>query len=113
MLRRRHHSTLAVATYACAVALVSPAVGVASGIRECGDVTANYPRAGVYNVTSRVTRCSRARNVAVRWYFRGQHSPLGYRCRKRTVSGSWDVRCTADGGRVVRFQYYVSPLTAR
>jgi hypothetical protein len=111
MLRHRHRLTLAVAmaVAACAVEVPAPAVAVASRIRECGDVTANYPRAGVYNVTSRVTRCSRARNIAVRWYFRGQHSALGYRCRKRTMTGSWDVRCTASGGRIVRFQYYVSP----
>src|SRR4051812_15973170 len=89
--------------------LGTPAVSQAARIRECGDVTANYPRAGAYNVTSRVTSCRRARNVATRWYFRSQHSPLGYRCRVRRLAGSWDVRCTATRGRVVRFQYFVAP----
>jgi hypothetical protein len=91
------------------LALAGPASADAAPIRECGDATANYPRAGAYNITSRVAGCSVARNVAVRWYFRGERSPRGYRCRVRRLSGSWDVRCTASAGRVVRFQYFIAP----
>lgn len=76
---------------------------------HCGDAPANYPRAGVYNVTTQVTRCYVARNIAVRWYFRNQHSPMGYRCRAHRIADRGVVRCTHPGGRVVRFEYYVSP----
>ena len=31
---------------------------VSSSVRQCGDAPANYPRAGVYNITARVVRCS-------------------------------------------------------
>ena len=51
-------------------------------VRECGDVTANHPRGGVFNVTSRVTLCGRARKIAIRWFFRGERTPNGYACRR-------------------------------
>jgi hypothetical protein len=89
-------------------ALASPTAAATSPIRHCGDVTANYPRAGVFNVTARVTSCEVARGVAVRWYFRDQHSPFGYRCMARRTRAGHDVRCTARQGRVVRFKYYVA-----
>jgi hypothetical protein len=82
----------------------------AAPVRRCGDAPANYPRAGVYNVTAQVTRCYVARGIAVRWYFRNQHSPAGYRCRvRRTPALGGIVRCTHRGGRLVRFEYYLSP----
>ena len=84
-------------------------VASASAVRACGDVPANHPRAGAFNVTARVARCEVARGVATRWYFRNQHHPFGYRCRVRTTGNGHDVRCTARGGRVVRFQYFISP----
>jgi hypothetical protein len=81
----------------------------AAPLRRCGDAPANYPRSGVYNVTARVTRCYVARGIAVRWYFRNEHSPVGYRCRVQRAPGLGVVRCTHSGGRVVRFEYYLSP----
>ncbi|MEA2151434.1 MAG: hypothetical protein QOD69_3264 [Solirubrobacteraceae bacterium] len=80
-----------------------------AALQSCGDAPANYPRGGVYNVTAQVTRCYVARGIAVRWYFRDQHSPEGYRCRLHRTPGLSVVRCTHRGGRVVRFRYYLSP----
>jgi hypothetical protein len=95
-------------TLICAVlAGALPTPSLAARIRECGDAAANYPNAGAFNITSRVTHCPRARKAAIRWYYRGEHSPFGFACRKRRSGGGWDVRCTKPGGRVVRFQYYV------
>lgn len=86
-----------------------PAHAAESPPRHCGDAPANHPRAGVYNVTAQVTRCYVARGIAVRWYFRNQHSALGYHCRVHRTTGLGVVRCTHPRGRVVRFEYYVSP----
>jgi hypothetical protein len=102
---RRAASVLVIAL----VMAIAPVPARAAPLRRCGDAPANYPRAGVYNVTSRVTRCFVARGIAVRWYFRNQHSPVGYRCRVHRTPGLGVVRCTHRGGRVVRFQYYLSP----
>jgi hypothetical protein len=98
-----------------------PAWGLtAAPIRECG----NYPRqqvgAGVYNITSRVTRCRTARRMARRfWHGRWRNVPRtdrpnsdrpfrrgSYTCRNRHLGIELnDMHCTASGGRVVRWQW--------
>jgi hypothetical protein len=106
MSLRRAASVLAIALVAT-IGASMPAP--AAALRACGDAPANYPRGGVYNVTAQVTRCYVARGIAVRWYFRDQHSPVGYRCRVHKTPGLGVVRCTHAGGRVVRFEYFLSP----
>jgi hypothetical protein len=107
----RARCAVSVFLIALVMAVAASATARAAPLQQCGDSPANYPRAGVYKVTSRVTRCIVARNIAVRWYFRNQHSPLGYRCRVHRVPGFGAVRCTHRGGRQVRFEYYISPRT--
>lgn len=91
----------------------------AAPIKECGD----YPGgigAGVYNITTRVTRCSVARRMARRfWHGHWKNVPRtdlpgsarpfrrgSYTCRNRHIGSELnDMRCTASGGRVVRWQW--------
>ena len=91
----------------------SGAADAAAPIRECGDY-APGGGAGVFNITTRVTKCRTARRMARRLYHghwrnikpEGQPFPRGeYTCRWRSIGiEAADVRCTASRGRVVRFQ---------
>jgi hypothetical protein len=91
----------------------------AAPIKECG----NYPGgvgAGVYNITTRVTRCRVARRMARRfWHGHWRNVPRtdlpgsarpfrrgSYTCRNRHIGTELnDMRCTASRGRVVRWQW--------
>jgi hypothetical protein len=91
----------------------------AAPIKECGD----YPGgvgAGVYNITTRVTRCRVARRMARRfWHGHWKNVPRtdrprsgrrfrrgSYTCRNRHIGTELnDMRCTASRGRVVRWQW--------
>lgn len=79
-----------------------------SRVKRCGDVPANHPQGGVYKITAAGTSCRVARGVAVRWYYRGEHHPFGYRCTTQRVAHGWRARC-GTRGRVVRFTYYLAP----
>jgi len=85
----------------------------AAPINECGKLrTSGY---SVFNITSRVASCSTARRIA-RAYYRGRWTNLPRRAGRPFRRGSYtcryrlwgyegvDMRCTASGGRVVRFQ---------
>lgn len=92
-----------IATAALTLALALPASASAAPYRECGDIAND----GAYlvNVTTRVVSCSTARRaLRLMWY--GKSSGLrGYHCRNRQIGiESSDVRCTASGGRVIRYQ---------
>jgi hypothetical protein len=63
--------------------------------------------AGTFNVTSRAVGCATARRVVRRTkYVRsGPRGPAGWRCGYvREAYEFVDIRCTATGGRVVRWQ---------
>jgi hypothetical protein len=92
----------------------APASSSAAPIRECGDY-APGGGAGVYNITTRVTRCRVARRMARNFYYghwtnvprdsrpfrRGE-----YTCRNQQIGYELaDLRCTASRGRVVRWQH--------
>ncbi len=89
---------LAAAVALSTAAPVAPAQGGA--VRECGDVDVGV---GIKNLTTRRVSCRRARRIA-RTHPRDS-TPLGFRCRERTLQQyEYDIRCT-KGGRVVRWQY--------
>jgi hypothetical protein len=68
--------------------------------------------AGVYNIRTRVTRCRTARRM-VRRFWNGDWGPCDPTCRRgrfrcvnrQTGDEVYVMRCTASGGRVVRFVY--------
>ena len=90
----------------------------AAPVRECSNYDPGKQRwtygevqgAGIFNVTSRVTRCPRARKITLRapsanktgkkvWRYRA------WTCRYlRQEYEATDTRCTKSGGRVVRWQ---------
>ena len=111
--------------------LVSAGSAQASGIRECGRETAANGYQSITNITSRKVACPTARREAYRIYESVGPDSRGYsRCphdcvvhfRQWTVTVRYhrwvwdgpdvgwlyyaDVRSTASGGRVVRFQAY-------
>ena len=97
--------------------------GASARIRECGafDGARFVPDdemkgAGVYNITTRVATCRRARKIVRRywsdfssWCDRGSSVckiGWGFTCRRTRLGEEYsDARCTASRGRVVRFQY--------
>lgn len=102
---------------------VGESTSAVSSVKECefrygdGSVKDWYPKGGgyaVYNVTSRITRCSVANTMAKSYYNstlrRGAFDDRGYKCTK-TITHPFgpgtdpetDMRCT-KGDRVVRFQ---------
>jgi hypothetical protein len=107
---------VSLAAAALAAAMLA-SVADAAPIRECG----NFPDAngrwtydsirgaGIYNVTTRRVRCARARDI-VRHIRFGRRAPFrphypGWFCRYvHRAYESVDIRCTASGGRVVRWQ---------
>jgi hypothetical protein len=85
----------------------------AAPIRECGDAGSFFGGAvRIYNVTSRVVLCPRARRFARRYFRHGGPACRedryctyrGWRCRNVASREETDSRCTNTGGRVVRFQ---------
>src|SRR5690242_7777221 len=81
----------------------------ASTVRECGDAMAY----SVHNITARVASCATARRAAraiggdVLWYCGNVScSWRSFYCRQRYMptKNETDYRCTAPGGRVIRFQ---------
>ena len=105
----------------CVVAPDAP--GASAAIRECGafDGARFVPDdelqgAGVYNITTRVATCRRARKIVRRYWtshskWCGRNSSTcaigwGYTCRDTRLGvENYDTRCTASRGRVVRFQH--------
>lgn len=111
---------------AATLALPVPA-SAAAPVRECGaygwDEDGDGPKvleddeivgAGVYNITTRKARCRKAYKI-VRRYWHGYSDHCGdsrtcrigwgFTCRTRSLGVELrDTRCTASGGRVVRFQ---------
>ena len=97
-----------------ALSAAVPAVAAGAPINECGRY-APGGGAGVYNITTRVTGCSTARAMA-RNFYRGRWSNIPRRDGERFRRGPYscrflsqgyelsDLRCTASGGRVVRWQ---------
>ena len=106
--------------------LCSPAAtasGASAAIRECGafDGVRFVPDdemegAGVYNITTRVATCRRARKIVRRYWndfssWCDRSSSVctvgwGFSCRRTRLGEEYsDARCTASRGRVVRFQY--------
>jgi hypothetical protein len=94
-----------------AIVAVAPAgSAVAAPIRECG----NYdPGRGwtyrsvsgatpVYNLTTRNVSCRTARRFARRYRGTDTYFPK-WTCREVRYYESWQVRCTASGGRVIRW----------
>ena len=102
----------------CGVASSAPAA-----IRECGafDGVRFVPDdevegAGVYNITTSVATCRRARKIVRRFWtdqskWCGRNSSIcrigwGFTCRTTRLGTEYgDTRCTASRGRVVRFQH--------
>jgi hypothetical protein len=106
--------------------LCSPAAtasGAFAAIRECGAFNGvrfvpddDMKGAGVYNITTRVATCRRARKI-VRRYWNDYSSwchrsssvceiGWGFTCRRTPLGEEYsDARCTGSRGRVVRFQY--------
>jgi len=85
----------------------------AAPIRECGDAGSFFGGAvRIYNVTSRVLLCPRARRFARRYFRHGGPACRedryctyrGWRCRNVASREETDSRCTNTGGRVQRFQ---------
>ncbi len=110
-MRRFALLTVLAAAIAGAYGPVSPAVG--APIRECGRVGGSGY--SVFNITSRVTSCATARRVARKYPPRRleeRAASLGPTIRRGSYSCRWqswgvegvDMRCTASGGRVVRWQ---------
>ena len=105
----------------CSAAAAAP--GASAAIRECGAFNGvrfvpddEMEGAGVYNITTRVATCRRARKIVRRywsdyssWCDRGSSRceiGWGFTCRRTRLGEEYfDVRCTASRGRVVRFQY--------
>lgn len=94
--------------------MVTASGAAAATVRECGNY-APGGGAGVYNITTRVTACRTARTMAKRFY-NGRWTNLPrdarrfrrgkYTCRNRNTGIELaDLRCTAAGGRVVRWQH--------
>jgi hypothetical protein len=91
------------------LAAATPALAEAAPIRECGDAMAY----SVHNITARVASCATARRAAraiagnVLWYCGNVSCSWGsYYCTQRYMPNrnETDYRCTASGGRVIRFQ---------
>jgi hypothetical protein len=84
----------------------------AASINECGRIPSNGY--SVFNITTRVTSCRTARRMARR-YYNGDWDNVPRRPGRTFQRGSYtcsyrlegyegiDMRCTATGGRVVRF----------
>ncbi len=115
-----------VALFFALLLLCSPAAaasGASAAIRECGafDGVRFVPDdemegAGVYNITTRVATCRRARKIVRRYWndfssWCDRSSSVckigwGFTCRRTRLGEEYsDARCTASRGRVVRFQY--------
>ena len=86
----------------------------AAGIRECGNYgdhgdgksrwgMSDIRGAGLYNLTTRNVSCSTARRFARRYKGTDTGYPT-WRCREVSEYESYDVRCTASRGRVIRWQ---------
>lgn len=96
------------------VALTLATGAAASGINECGNwgVHANgrvgwgmgpIQGAGIFNVTTRRVGCRTARRFVRRYKGTDSGYPR-WRCHEINDYESSDVRCTAAGGRVIRWQ---------
>lgn len=99
-----------------AVALVNVDAASAAPIRECGnygytedgrgplwtyeDVSGASP---AYNLTTRRVACRTARRFALRYRGTDSYYPR-WKCREVNRYEWSDVRCTASGGRVIRWQ---------
>jgi len=59
--------------------------------------------AGIYNVTTRAVGCSTARRFVRRYRGTDSYYPT-WNCVERNAYESSDIRCTASGGRVIRWQ---------
>ena len=88
--------------------MVSPAAHAAAPIRECGNY--DYSRwtygpiegSGIYNLSTRKVSCSSARRMVSGVT---RMNSYAFRCRQRELGYEhFDVRCTGDGGRVIRYQ---------
>jgi hypothetical protein len=104
-----------------------PAWSSAAPVRECGNY--GYPEgykgerpvftdepivgAGVYDIRTKVAFCRPTARRMVRRFWNGRWGECDpgcrrgrFRCRNRQVGDeAWIMRCTAPGGRVVRFEY--------
>jgi hypothetical protein len=116
MKMEMHCFLLSLAATALAMAMLA-GLAQAAPIRECG----NYPSennhwtyrsirgAGIGNVTSRRIACAEARHIVLHVRF-GRRAPYrphypGWSCRYVRQGYEFaDIRCTASGGRVVRWQ---------
>jgi hypothetical protein len=109
-----------------ALGLCVPAVASAAPVRNCGNY--GHPEgheggrpvfthrqivgAGVFGIRTRVAPCSTARRM-VRRFWAGEWGDCDpgcrrgrFSCRNRQVGDEvWTMRCTAAGGRAVRFGY--------
>ncbi|MBN1529800.1 MAG: hypothetical protein JW895_12120 [Thermoleophilaceae bacterium] len=117
---------LVIALAALTAVLTGAAPAPAAPLRECGNY--GYPKghhgdkpvftpkpifgAGVYDIRTRVATCGTARRM-VRRFWAGRWGKCEPGCRRgrftcrnrRTGDEVWIMRCTANGGRVVRFEY--------
>ena len=92
-----------------ALTAAAPAQAEAAPIRECGDYSPSYY--AIYNITTRIVACWRARNMARAVYHgrvnlrRGRQWWGPYLCtvRYQGIEGA-DVRCVRYNGGVVRWQ---------
>lgn len=103
--------TITTAALTLTLALALPAsASAAPVVRECGDYNMDTRRltfgavpVGAYlvNVTTRVASCRTALRL-----IRSRSGRLpGYRCvYRQTAIEETDVRCSASGGRVIRYQ---------
>jgi hypothetical protein len=118
--------SLLLALAAVGLGVASPAGASAAPVRDCGNY--GHPEgheggrpiftqkdivgAGVFDIRTRVARCGTARRM-VRRFWAGEWGDCDpgcrrgrFRCRNRQVGDEvWTMRCTAAGGRVVRFGY--------
>jgi hypothetical protein len=111
MPHRRLVSVLALALAALTVALAAASASAAP-VRECGTYDLNTMRwtfrpsrgaVNVANLTTRNVSCTTARRFARRYRGTDTYFPT-WRCREVQEYESFDVRCTASRGRVIRWQ---------
>jgi hypothetical protein len=112
----RHNRATGLATLAVAAALLTPALAgptpaAAAPIKECGR-HAPGGGYGVYNITTRIVSCRRARSMARAYYYGRVRLPIGrywwgpFRCVHRRLGSELnDLRCVRyDGRGVVHWQ---------
>jgi len=118
--------TLIVAVLALAALAAGPGSASAAPVRHCGNygipegssgtkpvfTRDDIAGAGVYGIRTRVARCRTARRM-VRRFWNGSWGDCDPGCRRgrfrcvirQAGDEVWIMRCTAAGGRVVRFEY--------